>query len=617
MQLRNAWDRGKEFMQWLWDMKEPIGVIAGLILTLLIPRFVQLGIEALKSAAQTRLAWAMTKGAAIQSAVVNAWAALAIVGGWMLMGAQAMIQGARIAAGWLLAMGPVGWIIGIVALLVGAFVWAYNNVGWFKDGVDAAMRFIGDIVRVVVDWIVGAFNNLVSFWNTDVMPGLAALGQFFSDVFTNIGNWARDFIGFFIDGWGMLVDFWNGVLIPAVQAVANFFAPIFDWIGRLVHNAITIIVFIFMRLVDLWNGVLLPALQNLGNMIGQLMTWIYTTLIKPYIDLIVNAFGMVVDFWNLYFMPGLQALGDFIGAIFTWIYNTLIKPVMDFIVAAFQGLVDLWNGVLIPAFQAVGDFIGSIMTWIYETIIKPYIDLLVGAFNMLVDFWNNTLSPVMTAVGDWFSVTIGGAINGVKSFIDDLIKNFQTFMTFIGDKLQPVIDGIAAAFKTVSDAIGVVLGKIGEFANNPLGGLQDLLGIAKDENGQGIMPTNSGGGVYKGNGVMFAGGGVLGGYAPGRDVIPALLSPGESVLVPELTRAIGPANIMAANAEASGGRPAGSGPSLTSGYSSGSSSRGGGTMTVHAPISIAVEAGPNGDVNLDQLRAAVEEIFEEQRRRGY
>jgi len=73
----------------------------------------------------------------------------------------------------------------------------------------------------------------------------------------------------------------------------------------------------------------------------------------------------------------------------------------------------------------------------------------------------------------------------------------------------------------------------------------------------------AGGGVagYSGGGVVrprvrAASGLVLSGYAPGRDTVPALLSRGEAVLVPELVRALGASRILAANAEASGGRPA-------------------------------------------------------------
>jgi len=74
--------------------------------------------------------------------------------------------------------------------------------------------------------------------------------------------------------------------------------------------------------------------------------------------------------------------------------------------------------------------------------------------------------------------------------------------------------------------------------------------------------TPAGGGVmgYAGGGIArpihARRGYVLPGYAPGRDTIPAILSAGEAVLVPELVRAIGARRILAANREASGGRPA-------------------------------------------------------------
>jgi hypothetical protein len=86
------------------------------------------------------------------------------------------------------------------------------------------------------------------------------------------------------------------------------------------------------------------------------------------------------------------------------------------------------------------------------------------------------------------------------------------------------------------------------------------------------MSWFSGGGVvgYSGGGLAgaprYAGGGmspqrsnngaVVRGYSPGQDTVPALLSPGEAVLVPELVRQIGARNILAANNAASGGRSA-------------------------------------------------------------
>ena len=57
---------------------------------------------------------------------------------------------------------------------------------------------------------------------------------------------------------------------------------------------------------------------------------------------------------------------------------------------------------------------------------------------------------------------------------------------------------------------------------------------------------------------QVAGGGVLPGYAPGRDTVAAMLSPGEGILVPEAVQAIGPKNVMAINHMYSSGRTPGS-----------------------------------------------------------
>jgi hypothetical protein len=357
--------------------------------------------------------------------------------GWLADAAPVLLPlaagiGAIVAVMWALngvlaVTAVLGWPVTLVVLaltaLAAAAVWAYNNVEWFRAGVDAAFKFIGEAAVNVWNWIQLAFTNIVSFWNTNVVPVLNFLGGIFSSIF--------------------------------------------GWIGRLVWNAITIVITIF---------------------------------------------------------------------------------------------------------------------------------------NNLVSFWQTNVQPVIDTVAGWFRDVIAGAIDFLKPVIDGLVKGFQGFIDFWSQTLKPVTDAIGNAFKWVGEMLQPVLDGMGQFANNPLGGLQDWLGIKKDGNGQGIMPTPgaSGGGVFE----KFAGGGVLGGYAPGHDSILARLSPGESVLVPELTRAIGPQNIMAANAAASGGRPAGAGPSMTAGFSN--QARGGsstslsiGTMNFAVPVTAA------GNVDLDQLREVV------------
>jgi hypothetical protein len=433
--------------------------------------------------------------------------------------------------------------------------------------------------------------------------------------------------------------------------VGDVFAAVFDWVQRLIWNATTIAVFLFMKLVDFWNGVLFPALRAVGDFFMSIFRWIWENAVKPVVDFIVGAFNNLVSFWNTVllpaiqavgrwfsdvfqsvinwwntvFLPALQAVGQWFSDIFAWIYNTIIVPYVNFWISVFQSIVDWWNGTFLPALQAIGQWFSDIFTWIYESIIKPVVDGIVAGFQGLVDWWNNTLMPAAQAVGTWFSDLIGGAISGIQDFIDDLIEGFNGFITFWSDTLKPVVDTIADIFNSIGDAIGYALGKLGEFGNNPLGGIQDWLGIKKDENGQGVMPTPgaSGGMVagFSGGGIArFAGGGIIPGYAPGVDNIPAILSRGEGVAVPELVRAIGPANFMALNAEYSGGRPAGSGPSpalaaAVGGHGSTS------TMTVErGAVNISVQVAEGGTVtatDMEAIKEAVEEVFNEIERRGY
>lgn len=314
-----------------------------------------------------------------------------------------------------------------------------------------------------------------------------------------------------------VVDWWNGTLMPALQAVGDFFAEVWGWISRQVESASLIIQAVAKIIVDFWNAHIVPALQWLGDLFATIWGGI-SAAVEWAVGLIMAGVGLLVDFWNAHVAPALQWLGDLFATI--------------------------WGGIV----------------WAVQT----YIGIVQAVIQGLVDFWNGVLAPAISTVAEWFSEKLSPAIDAVGGFIDNVKNGFQTFVDFVRDKVQPIVDGLKDAFGWLGEKIGDVMGHLGDFAGDPLGGLRGWA--------EGVLGGEaSGGGVfYSGGGVaQFAGGGVLGGYRPGRDTIPAILSPGESVLVPELTRAIGPANIMAANRAASGGRPAGGGPSLLSGHSGG------------------------------------------------
>lgn len=231
----------------------------------------------------------------------------------------------------------------------------------------------------------------------------------------------------------------------------------------------------------------------------------------------------------------LQAVGDFFVAI----WEKGIKPIWD----AFWGAIDwvgnkiswFWNNIVTPAWTGVGNIISGI----WNNVVKPTWDAFFSLIHTIGDavswFWNNVVTPAWNGVG-----------NIISSIYNSVIK--------------PIFDGFMAVVHAIGDsfnwAIGVIQtawNKLGDIAKAPV---NFVIGVVYN---QGIVPLwNDIAGLF-GLGKLaparlLAEGGVLPGYAPGRDSVGAILSPGEGILVPEAVKALGPDFVYRANAAFSGGR---------------------------------------------------------------
>ena len=324
-------------------------------------------------------------------------------------------------------------------------------------------------------------------------------------------------------------------------------------------------------------------------------------------------------------MPVLTQLMTSILPIVAQLFTSLV-PILTQLMIAILPIVTTLISQLVPVFvqliTSVLPIVMSLLTLLAPiftqllTALVPVIPPIMSIVSSLLQLAMQVLTPLMpiiVLVAGIISKVLGGAITLLMPLIKFLIEAFVNVVTYLKGPLGDAINFISDLFGGLSGLIGDVTKNVGDFFSNPFGGIQDMLGMKK----------NSGGGVYSGGGVVgYAGGGtVLGGYSPGVDNIPALLSPGESVLVPELTRALGPTNIMAANRIASGGRAAGSGPSLSGGYSRTAPTGGSGSQTIVAKgavqITIVAQDGKISDADIEQIKRVVEDIFDEAESRSY
>lgn len=166
---------------------------------------------------------------------------------------------------------PVGLIIVAVTALAAAFSWAYENVGWFRDGVDQAVQAISDwwnglcesvvtlwqdATGAVSSWWETTTSDLSRSWNdttgaisdrwndaTNFMSEKAqafsqsasdawgSFKRFFSDTMNNIGRFFSDiwrninsFVSNIVKGW--ITKFWG-----FYRNVINIFRSVLDWVG--------------------------------------------------------------------------------------------------------------------------------------------------------------------------------------------------------------------------------------------------------------------------------------------------------------------------------------------------------------------------------------------------
>lgn len=223
-----------------------------------------------------------------------------------------------------------------------------------------------------------------------------------------------------------------------------------------------------------------------------------------------------------------SAAGDFKDAVTNHV-TSLGKTLHDNWDSFWQNASDRWVSIrdtVSTDAQQLGDNVGNHVSDLRNALSQRWQDIWQGA----VDRWNQ----LSTDVGNIAGAVRDGVSNAIGSLRDNVTGAFQT-----------AVDNISNIWNRLGDIakipVNFVINTVYNSGIVPMwNGIAGLFGLAK------LNPA-----------VPLAAGGVLPGYSPGRDSVPAILSPGEGVLVPEAVRGLGADFVHSANAYYSGGRSSG------------------------------------------------------------
>lgn len=405
---------------------------------------------------------------------------------------------------------PIGIIVAALVALVAGFVLAYNNIGWFKDGVDAAMKFVSEAV-----------GNVVSFWNTDVVPMFEAatkaageffegIGRFVDEALTNIGN----FFNGFGDGVASVGGFFDDIgagISGAFDDVVSTVTGVLDSIGAGISAGLTVI-------TDIWTTGF-NAVADVFTNIWNGIVWFFEPMINLIRVIIESAIAIIIAFWtaawdiistifigiwvNLvrFFTPIIESIRLTIDAFVTGVqtvWNTVWQTVSDFFTSVWNGLVafitPIVDGIRIvietsvnairDTWTAVWQGIIDFFTLAWNTLVAIYTPILQGIWDtivMVVTAISDTWNSVWQAISDFFT----GVWNGIVAFVAPIVQS-------LSDTITNVVNAISSFWNTTwtnignyissvwSGIVGAVSGFVGQVQTNVTNFLNDVGRIGSD-----------------------------------------------------------------------------------------------------------------------------------------
>lgn len=370
-----------------------------------------------------------------------------------------------------LLTGPVGLAVAAIIGIGAGLVWAYQNVEWFRNGVNGAMARVREIFAASLTAIKGGFEGFLNYiggaWK--VLSGILTLNpariqEGFGQAFGGIKQMAGSWLGWMDSLWPGVQkgaqSAWAGLkggASSAMEGVKGAFSGAVDgikgaWTG------------ITSWLSSIWSSVLGAGLQQAVNGVVQVFQGLGNSL-KGIWNIIVGVFtgnseqavaGVRQAFAGLRsIFSGLSNMAQ--GAF--GLLGAYLKTVWNGIRTGAQAA---WNGIKAGAQMAWSAILGAAQSAL-NGIRSAASAVWAGVVAIAQGAWSAIVSAVMSIpgriAGAWQSIK-QGAINAFQQMVA-FIKTLPDMLKDVGKAIiDTIINGIKSRASALKDTVKATFAEV-------------------------------------------------------------------------------------------------------------------------------------------------------------
>ena len=312
---------------------------------------------------------------------------------------------------------PVLAVIGVIAALVAAFVYCWNNVDGFKEKVKEAFSTIYEVIKSAVSTIWDVIQTVWGAIKPFVMEVFQGCAEIIGEVFTIITDYVVPAVK---NIWDTIEKVW-GAIKPYVEqifgGIAEYLGGIWEVIKSVIKGALDIIKAIMDGDWGAIKDIVLNMVDGIKN--GIQRTW---DGIKQIIGTVLDAIKAVIS--NIW-----EGIKEKISSVLEGI-KAVISTAWEAVKNKISYVLDGIKAVVSTAWEAVKNKISYVLD---------------GIKSVASNAWDNIKNKASSAF-EGIKSTASNVWNGIKSAITRPIEKAK-------DTVLGIVDRIKSAFKNMHISI--------------------------------------------------------------------------------------------------------------------------------------------------------------------